>query len=268
MRQHFLLFVLVLTLLLLLTTSNCAFDGAQAQNLDNHSLQIQGITWSQTTLNILLVTPTGQSWWNPAYVNPALRAIGQWNDAISYFAANYSSYAYLSNLRLEASVSNETKPGYNIYINWTQYTLENTSDVIGLTTPIANQDNIIVNCTISLVTHGSHDLSISDGDMQNVALHELGHSLGLGHSNYTGDVMYPAFTLLGPAKFISTLDVYGVATVFGWIQNVSTLQSVSHWLTGNPVTLPQNIHTITCQCLRKTLDPKRSLTILLFKPSF
>ena len=33
--------------------------------------------------------------------------------------------------------------------------------------------------------------------MQNIALHELGHGLGLGHSNYTDDLMYSLYTLGG-----------------------------------------------------------------------
>ena len=56
--------------------------------------------------------------------------------------------------------------------------------------------------------------------MQNVALHELGHSLGLGHSNYTGDLMYAVYTMgIHRLKSISTLDVYGVATLFAWETN-------------------------------------------------
>jgi hypothetical protein len=60
---------------------------------------------------------------------------------------------------------------------------------------------------------------LDEGDMQNVALHELGHSLGLGHSNYTGDLMYAVYSMGSPAKEVSTLDVYGVASVFAWQTN-------------------------------------------------
>jgi hypothetical protein len=100
--------------------------------------------------------------------------------------------------------------------------------------------------------------------MQNIALHELGHSLGLGHSNYTGDVMYPAYTLLGPADSISTLDVYGVATVFAWMLNPSKFYPVNEWLQSNSVILPSNQYEYLPVSPQNT-RPLTSPIILLFK---
>lgn len=240
MRVYFFLFLLVSTLFL--TAGISATAPVQAQTQNNHILEIEGIAWNQTALNILLITPVNQSWWNPDYVNSTLRAIGQWNDAISEFAANYTNYAYLSNVKLEPTVSNQSKPGYAIYLNWTRSTLEGTSDILGLTSPYTDIYSIIVNCTINLSTHDDHGVPINAGDMQNIALHELGHSLGLGHSNYTNDVMYPAYTLLGSARLLSTLDLYGVARVFGWMQqNASDYLPISSWMPPSPTTLPSNI---------------------------
>jgi len=125
MRRYFLLFLLFSSLFL--TAGISAISQVQGQNQNNYSLQIQGLTWNRTTLNILLVTPNNESWWNPSYVNSTLRAIGQWNDAIRYFASNYSDFAYLSSLKFEPTVSNETKPGFDIYLNWTESTLANTA---------------------------------------------------------------------------------------------------------------------------------------------
>jgi hypothetical protein len=74
--------------------------------------------------------------------------------------------------------------------------------------------------------------------MQHIALHELGHSLGLGHSNYTGDLMYAVYNLGSPPGDISTLDVYGVATLFAWETNSTDFYPINDWLNVNFVTLP------------------------------
>lgn len=237
MRKFSLLFLLFSSLFL--TAGISAISQVQGQNQNNYSLQIQGIAWNRATLNVLIVTPNNVSWWNPIYVNSTLRAIGQWNDAISYFASNYSNFAYLSGLKLESAVLNETEAGFDIYVNWTESTLSGTTDEVGLASATALA-NAIINCTINLAAHTGHGDALSDGDMQNIALHELGHSLGVGHSNYTGDVMYPAYTLLGSAESISTLDVYGVATVFAWMLNPSEFYPVNEWLQSNSVILPSN----------------------------
>ena len=179
-----------------------------------------------------MVTPNNESWWNPLYINSTLRAIGQWNEAIQTFALNNTQYDYLAALRLVPTVSNESESGFNIYVNWTQSTIANSVDDIGLTT-LSSEGNAITNCSINLATHSSHGDALADGDEQNIALHEFGHSLGLGHSNYTSDVMYPALTLLGPPKLLSTLDLYGIATSFAWLSGKFNFYPVSDWLSGN-----------------------------------
>ena len=206
---------------------------AQSPNQNVYALEIQGLAWNKSTLKILLTTPNNESWWNPIYVNSTLRAIGQWNDAISYFAAHNADYAYLSNLKLEPTVLNYTESGFDIYLNWTQSNLAGSVDEVGLAT-LTSESNAIIGCTINLATHTHHGEPLIDGDMQNIALHELGHALGLGHSNDTGDVMFPDIALLGPAKSISTLDAYGVATTFAWMTNQFNFYPVSDWLQGSP----------------------------------
>ncbi len=115
------------------------------------------------------------------------------------------------------------------------------SDQVGLSQIFPNAQSVILNSTTILATHSNHEVSLNEVDLQNVALHELGHSLGLGHSNYTGDLMYAVYTMGTSPESISTLDVYGVATLFAWETNSTDFYPINDWLNENSVILPSTI---------------------------
>jgi hypothetical protein len=53
--------------------------------------------------------------------------------------------------------------------------------------------------------------------------------------------MYYLYTLGSPAEDVSTLDVYGVATLFGWENSTSNFYPINNWLNVNSVILPADI---------------------------
>ena len=218
-----------------------ATSQVHGENQNIYSMPLENVTWKFSTLSILLVTPNNEPWWNPAYVNDTVRAIGQWNEAIQYFAADDSAFSYLSGLKYVPTVSNASEPGFDIYLNWTEGPNGSGSDDLGLTL-LTSQANVVTNCSMLLSTHSLHDVSLNDGDMQNVALHELGHGLGLGESyNLTSDPMYISYSLENPPRLVTTLDVYAVSTVFAWMQPSVVFNPVDQWLPSSPVILPSNI---------------------------
>jgi hypothetical protein len=235
--RGFLLFLWIASLVL--ASSFVSVSSVQGQGQDKYSLQLQGFVWSHTTLNALVVTSDNESWWEPTFLNTSLRAIGQWNEAVAGFASNYSDFAYLSSLMIQPTISNTWQPGYDIYINWYESPFSNTTDEVGLSQISADYQNSITNCTVKLAAHTRHGDTLNEGDLQNVALHELGHSLGLGHCNYTGDLMYAVYSTGSTAQEVSTLDVYGVATVFDWETSSSIIYPVNS-LVGQ-VILPADI---------------------------
>jgi hypothetical protein len=234
-------FLLVLFLSLFLAGSVVSDMGVLGQGQDVYSLQLQGFTWNHSTIAALVVTADNESWWNPRYTNATLRAIGQWNDAIADFAAGQSGFAYLSGVMIQTTVSDEMKFGFDLYVNWTESPLSDTSDEIGLARTIVNGDGTIENCSISLAAHTNHGIPLDEVDMQNIALHELGHGLGLGHSNHTDDLMYSFYSVGEAGEAVSTLDVYGVAVVFGWKADPESFYPVSGWLTESTVALPSDV---------------------------
>jgi|SRR5665647_2794652 len=256
MNEFFRPFLVAILISFLFTASLAS--PVQGQTTNHYLLDIRGSAWDHAVLTALIVTPDNESWWNPLFLNSTLRAIGQWNDAISDFALNYSDYSYLSSLQIQTFIANVSQSDFDIYINWAQFPLSNSSEIVGLAQTFANGRKTVVNSTINLATHTSHGDAINEGDAQNVALHELGHGLGLGHSNITDDLMYPMYTLRGGEESVSTLDVYGVATIFGWLQNSAEFYPVDGWLKQNYVILPS---TISFQYLSVSPENARPNTI-------
>jgi hypothetical protein len=195
-------------------------------------LALQGSTWDHSNITILIVPAYDKPWWNPGYLNSSLHAISEWNGALSYFASNHSDFAYLSKLRMSAQVSNSTSEGFNAYIYWIEQ-FDNVTCEAGLSrTTYLPTTNVITINEIILSAHDCNGNILSETDEQNVALHELGHCLGLGHANYTDDLMYYAYSLGGSVRAISTLDAYGVGTVFRWMAYSQEYSSNSQ---GQPV---------------------------------
>jgi predicted Zn-dependent protease len=188
-----------------------------AQLKSEYVLALQGSTWDHSTITVLIVAAYNESWWNPAYLNASLRAISEWNGALSYFASNNSDFDYLSRLRMTAQVSNVTENGFDEYISWIEQFGNETCEAGLSRTTYMPTTNLITKNEITLSAYDCRGNILSETDEQNVALHELGHCLGLGHANYTDDLMYYAYSLGGSVRAISTLDTYGVGTVFRWM---------------------------------------------------
>ncbi len=238
MHKHLLAFLITI---LLLTASVHIGTQAQTEPQDQYNLQLQKFAWDKSSLNVLVVPPQNETWWNPLYLNSTIQAINQWNQATVDFAVNYTDFSYLSRLSLIPTVANETKKGFDVSLSWTEHATRDSADEIGLTVITSDQFSKIVKTTINLAAKNKNNISLTEIDMQNIALHELGHVLGLAHSNYTGDIMYSTYTLNSQVRAISTLDVYGVAIMFQWMKNPASFYPVSSWLKISTVTSPSDI---------------------------
>ena len=260
MRKIAFLITLALCLLVLPNVSG------QISDQENYYLQLHGVTWLSPSINVLIIPADGEAWWNPIYINSTLRAIGEWNNALVTFAANYSDFEYLSRVRLIPTISNRTLDGYDIFISWNEAPLNAAGSEIGLASITSRAAKTIVNCTITLCSKNTLGHILSQIDMQNIALHELGHGLGLRHSNYTGDLMYPTYALGTPILAISTLDTYGVSRIFQWIPNPSQFYPVNRWLNELSITLPQNIEYEYLPISEEYLPPPQSVFEPILNP--
>lgn len=228
---------LVLTGLLILSLMFARSDFSQTQAQAQYSLGIEGVTWNHSTLSVLITPEYNASWWTPSYLNATLRSIGEWNNAILIFSSNYSDFTYLSRFRLVSTISQEMNADYDVYISWAA---TSNSTEIGYTQTVYEYPGTIINSTISLAARDSNGYVLNEVDMQNVVVHELGHSLGLGHSDCSNDIMYPQYSPKQTVQGISSLDVYGVSMVFAWMSQ-STQFNPAYIPQESSVTLPSSI---------------------------
>jgi len=214
------------------------------------SINLQGLTWSHSTITVLVIPESDELWWDQSYLNATLRAMNVWNNAIMNFSYYSSQFSYLSQIRMVYSISSTLELGYNIYITWQEEYLG--TNTLGTSQSIYEPPCIIINNTISLGSK-TKGYALNEIDMQNIAVHELGHALGLAHSDYSGDIMYPEYTPKGKVLALSTLDIYAVSIVFEWLSHYP--QPKNKCPLESSITLPLDIQYEYLPILYSDLPP-------------
>ena len=74
-------------------------------------------------------------------------------------------------------------------------------------------NGLLVNSVIT-ISRSAFDNTLSSNKIEQIAMHELGHALGLGHANFNGDLMSAVIT--GRKKVISSCDLNSVIAANQW----------------------------------------------------
>lgn len=189
--------------------------GLQGFGQSQYYVELKGLTWDHTVLRTLIVPQVAESWWSPSYLNATLEAVDEWNHAIQGFSSQNASLSYLAELGFRWEIGDSmAELGYDIYLFWTR---RHEGTELGTSTATYLHSRIITKDVICLAVETFEGLGLSETDVSNVALHELGHALGLGHSNKPKDVMAPSYELGGQRLALSNLDLYGVSESFRWV---------------------------------------------------
>ena len=201
-------------LVLSLAIAACTIRTVEAQT--EYSINLAGATWDHTDIRILLIPRDGESWWDPTVINLTLQAIDMWNSAFATFASEYPNFSYVSNIRLEATVSAEATENFDVYIMWTEFLRgDNFEATVGLT-QLYTRAGVIEKGNITLAVKDALGIPLTSSVKQSVVAHEIGHALGLHHTEQASDIMYAQISFEISVRPISTLNVYGVAQVFRW----------------------------------------------------
>ena len=196
------------TLVLRLSSYHASFS-------DDPSIDVLGVAWADVNLKVLVVKP---SWLSRSYVDSVVKAFKAWDRSLESFGNSYG-YPYLSKFSFYVTVSSASQPGYDITVEFSQAAAQPGGEIGEAI--VAYIYGRIVSVKIILYVYTT-DGKLSPVDVFNIALHEIGHALGLNHASSSStingpEVMYPVYSYPKMELRPSTLDAYALAKVYAWL---------------------------------------------------
>lgn len=224
--------VLLLLAFLVVSSANLTFVPPSAFSAPSPSavIALEEFRWTSFPLKVYVDMNT---WALPNYSVAVREALDDWVKTIWNYTQTYNgtSLPTINYLYYVSDVNNTDH--YDIVISFTSDKMPPTSNNVGLTdckwNPIMHTP--IAPITINITTFSRTATSLF---VKNVAMHEFGHALGLGHASSSNtlngpELMYYASST-NEAVYPSTLDVYGLVNLYddNFNQNVQLPPSIPY----------------------------------------
>ena len=157
----------------------------------------------------------------PSYARQdVINAMKQWNFSQTWFQ---KTYGLASRPTYNLVVSNSTSDPIQVFFNQTQ-----TTDDWGCTSSEYSYNSTGyfagVTSSISIILSLKDGSRLNDVAIEDVTLHELGHSLGLGHVQRAGDLMNHLSGNLYDLHYPTTLNLYALYQLSG-LNRIDTIPS-------------------------------------------
>ena len=180
------------------------------------SLKLMGVTWRKSVLRVLI--GEGAPMEHRAAVARAFRL---WRAAMRYFAELYG-YEYLRKLGFKVYLEgvNGSPGAYDVIVRF--FDQPSGGAELGEVVLVVADNRYVIEAEIRLFLRERDGRLLKPVDVLNVALHEIGHILCIGHAAQRNtsngpELMYHEYAPTSMVLMPSTLDVYGVAVVYGWL---------------------------------------------------
>ena len=202
-------------LLSLVLLSGCTFAVVQSSQLQNtDSIALEEFRWTKYPVRVLVDM---NQWTQPEYAVAVREALDGWIKSIWNYTNTYNdtSLARVNYLFYLNDVNSTTN--YDVLISFAPDNIPPGPNTVGLTTyswDLATHQPvppIIINIT----TYSGTAPTLF---IKNIAMHEFGHALGLGHALPQNTLNGPELMYYSSSKndnvYPSTLDVYGLTQVY------------------------------------------------------
>ena len=189
-KYRFILIVLVLFVFLTLGTRN-----NYASTLD-----LLGTGWNQSTVTVMI---QDEEYISEHAIEDIAEALDDWNDALLEIEDGPVLTMVSGEKRADIVIVIESKGG----------------EILGQTrTRSIRQRGSVLRSTVIRLNGDVFGQEFSGAGIRNVARHEFGHALGLGHSDDPSDLMYPVFEcqdVFGDYDVvISDYDIEGLDVIY------------------------------------------------------